>query len=259
MMRPCSVFAGTPYHAEVETILALRKGCTLVNARRDVGTALRHLFTVRRNNHTWTLCGVLVHTGIWSSGVEYGVLFQDNLLERVVDYRTVCRMMYVYEPEFRDLEWNVNDFQYVDRAIGLKSVDRSSVLERVAVARKNDGIRFRGDYALTFLIMPFAIIETPLVWKYRYEHSKAEQHLSGFNHAIGEPVAEVKARMGDPDKVRVFNGNEAWLYEHRKGRGRLRTFESARMLVLIINNQKVVAIYNEDGYSLGFISPSWIR
>ena len=48
-------------------------------------------------------------------------------------------------------------------------------------------------------------------------------------------------------------------YGLKDGRMFLRPYESARSLVLIVKDGKIDAIYNEDAYTDGFISPSWVK
>lgn len=59
-----------PYHIRARKVAKLEMGMELDVARRKLGEGLRHLFTVRRSGSEWTLCSVLIDTGVESHWIE---------------------------------------------------------------------------------------------------------------------------------------------------------------------------------------------
>ena len=259
-----------PYHIRARKVAKLERGMELDVARRKLAEGLRHLFTVRRSGSEWTLCSVLIDTGWNPIGLRYGVLFRDRKMQKLVDYKRTARFAEVPTKwhvvagkrrplSYGNVPWPPTDYTYVDRIIAAPDLPMDDFWRRVGECEERSGFTLRGDPVLTLVIMPLAILEYPRTLKYRRIHAAAERELSGFRLPIGDRVDS----LGDLDRyligTRRIGNLEVRKYGLKDGRMFLRPYESARSLVLIVKDGKIDAIYNEDAYTDGFISPSWVK
>lgn len=259
----------TPYHVDPEEFIAIKQGESFDEVKRAIGRSLRHLFTVSMDGEQWKLGSVLINTGWKSAGLRYGILFKDGTVYKLVDYKSNIEFdkkpgqWHVIDgkrvPLFYEMcPWGVDDRRYVEQVINAPKLDEGAFWLKVNARRKADGFSLRGSLPLTLLIAPFGVIEYPRTIKYRGIHAKADENLSGFKIPLGQQISECLWLRNYSLKKMMIDGKEVRKYSLEDGKGFLRPYESARFLLVIVADGIVDAVYNEDSYGNGFISPSWI-
>ena len=246
-----------PYHVDPRDYISLKRGCCLEEVRHVMGRSLRHLFTVWRGGSRWTLASVLINTGWKSAGLQYGVLFKDDFLDKLVDYKNEVQFLkrttdwHIIDGKRVPLcievcPWDVLDYSYVDRAITAPPIGIQNFWEQVNERRRKDGFSLCGNVPLTLLIAPFAIIEYPRTVKYRNAHISAEGVLSGFRFALGSNVRNLDFHGFRPT-VKRLGDRQILKITFKKGKGFLRPYESARSLLLIVKDDIIEAICKNEG------------
>ncbi len=199
--------------------LSITNGSSITEARKELGSAVRHQFTVADNGHTWTLIRCFLHTGEEESYTFYQLLFRDDALVKTVGSIQMEREEYPYEgtTATRSKSWDVEDLKYVKKAIDAPVVTPEQIRADLKQAQATME-KFKGKGNIPAEVLSrFARVDAERANKEFPINEELRRRYDGCRASIGMTIKEVDALYGEP--LRAFTtrtGRAARIYgDHR--------------------------------------------
>jgi hypothetical protein len=202
-----------------DLFLSITNGSSLTEVRKELGSAVRHQFTVAENGHTWTLIRCFLHTGAEESYTFYQLLFCDDALVKTIGLIQMEREEYPYQgtTATRSKSWDVEDLKYVTKAIDAPVVTHEQIRADIKEARATME-KFKGQANIpAAVLLPFDRASGERANKEFPINEELRQRYDGCRASIGMTIKEVDALYGEP--LRAFTtgtGRAARIYgDHR--------------------------------------------
>jgi hypothetical protein len=239
------------------TILAIKQGTSLDEARKTLGIAARHEFTVSQPDGTYTLISCL---GPDPDGTHFLYLFHNQAMEKMISFprAELERFPYRGTTASRIKPWAVDDQTRIIKAIAAPAWSQTDIIR----ALKPNPYTGPGE---SWDLVPAALfvgIATAGPIQFRFMNYERNEYRVNFDYlsrydgckaSLGMSGEEVEAMFGKP--LRVFSGKDG---EIVRIFGRTKIFEVntscafSGMAIVIDAQDRVIAVYRD-----GFFNHNW--
>lgn len=238
--------------------VSIRDAETLESVKKQLGSGMRHSFTVCREGHEWRMFRCRIRCDdkpvidlLFRDGkfCNYIKLSHDDLDRMDTDSHNDCRSKTGCRHPL--------DYTHIDRALE-SECSRPSVL---------DLLKPRND--TSYALLPVLVIMLPelpeIMWQSYMKDSRhlaAIRELDGNKFSVGDHIDKVLEELGKPMRKKTFDdGTECltWVRTYRNVSARSSLAKGSLILVVVVVNDRVEAVYSRDGEPCDgwLVSSSW--
>jgi len=249
----------------VDTFLAITNGTSLGEVKQQIGSAVRHQFTVWHDEHTWTLIRSFIHTGEDEGYVFYQLLFRDDVLLKTIDSFRMETEEYPYEgtTATRIKSWDIEDMKYVKKAIEAPSVTPEQIRARIRSARDTMDAHKKDGNIPAIVGHIFARNFLARAEKGYPANEKLREKFDGCRASCGMTIREVDLLYSEPlHTFTTKNRNLARVYGDNRYLGNaVDSFLVFPYVAVLFEEEKAVAIYSDGFFCNAWYPdmPSWRR